>query len=318
MPQFAAIGGALLAGKFAAPALVAALGASGSAFATAAITTATTALAGGLGSVLAGGEFGQGALIGGTLGLASSAAPMLGASTTAAGEAAAATAAGEAAATTAAGEAAAGLTTAGKAAATTAGEVAATTAGEVAKKGLIDTAIASLSDPAALTQLAITVFGAPPQSLTAQEEALLAELQQTAATNEQLFETKVAEAESLMQMAEQQAPRPEQAYAETKIAAERQLAEQTRGMGGEEAAFAQRRSGIRSAQAGATAAAAEEARGRQTQTQLMQAGLAALPSAAPTGYAGLAMPTYEALQQRQYSFYDDLAETAGDIFGSIA
>jgi len=304
MPQIAAIGGALLAGKFAAPALVTALGASGSAFATAAITTATTALAGGLGSVLAGGEFGQGALIGGTAGLISSAAPLLGASTTAAGEAAATAAGAQAPAT-------AGLTTAGEVATTQVTQ-------EVAKKGLLDMAIASLSDPAALTQLAITVFGAPPQSLTAQEEALLAELQQTAATNEQLFETKVAEAESLMQMAEQQAPRPEQAYAQTKIAAERQLAEQTRGMGGEEAAFAQRRSGIRSAQAGATATAAEEARGRQTQTQLMQAGLAALPGAAPEGYAGLALPTFESLQERQYSFYDDLAETAGDIFGSIA
>ena len=306
MPQIAAIGGALLAGQFAAPALVTALGASGSAFATAAITTAVSALGGGLGSTLAGGEFGQGALIGGTAGLISSAAPLLGASTTAAGEAAAATAGTQAPAT-------AGLTTAGEVAATTTSTVAPT-----ATQGLLDTAIASLSSPTALTMLALTVFGAPPQSLTAQEEALLEELQQTAATNEQLFETKVAEAESLMQMAEQQAPRPEQAYAQTKIAAERQLAEQTRGMGGEEAAFAQRRSGIRSAQAGATAAAAEEARGRQTQTQLMQAGLAALPSAAPTGYAGLAMPTYEALQQRQYSFYDDLAETAGDIFGSIA
>ena len=305
MPQIAAIGGALLAGKFAAPALVTALGASGSAFATAAITTAVSALGGGLGSTLAGGEFGQGALIGGTAGLISSAAPLLGASTTAAGEAAATAAGAQAPAT-------AGLTTAGEVAATT------STVAPAATQGLLDTAIASLSDPAALTQLAVTVFGAPPQSLTAEEEALLAELQQTAATNEQLFETKVAEAESLMQMAEQQAPRPEQAYAQTKIAAERQLAEQTRGMGGEEAAFAQRRSGIRSAQAGATAAAAEEARGRQTQTQLMQAGLAALPSAAPTGYAGLAMPTYEALQERQYSFYDDLAETAGDIFGSIA
>ena len=296
MPQIAAIGGALLASSFAAPAVTAALGAT-SAFATAAITTAVSALGGGLGSVLAGGEFGQGALIGGTAGLVSSAAPLLGAPTTAA--------AGTQAPATA------GLTTAGEVATTQVTQ-------EVAKQGLLDTAIASLSDPAALTQLAVTVFGAPPQSLTAEEEALLAELQQTAATNEQLFETKVAEAESLMQMAEQQAPRPEQAYAQTKIAAERQLAEQTRGMGGEEAAFAQRRSGIRSAQAGATAAAAEEARGRQTQTQLMQAGLAALPSAAPTGYAGLAMPTYEALQERQYSFYDDLAETAGDIFGSIA
>jgi hypothetical protein len=304
MPQIAAVGGALLVGKFAAPALVTALGASGSAFATAAITTAVSALGGGLGSVLAGGEFGQGALIGGTAGLISSAAPLLGASTTAAGEAAATAAGTQAPAT-------AGLTTAGEVATTQITQ-------EVAKKGLLDTAIASLSDPAALTQLAITVFGAPPQSLTAQEEALLAELQQTAATNEQLFETKVAEAESLMQMAEQQAPRPEQAYAQTKIAAERQLAEQTRGMGGEEAAFAQRRSGIRSAQAGATATAAEEARGRQTQTQLMQAGLAALPGAAPEGYAGLALPTYESLQERQYSFYDDLAETAGDIFGSIA
>lgn len=111
MPQIAAIGGALLAGKFAAPALVTALGASGSAFATAAITTAVSALGGGLGSTLAGGEFGQGALIGGTAGLISSAAPLLGASTTAAGEAAATAAGTQAPAT-------AGLTTAGEVATT--------------------------------------------------------------------------------------------------------------------------------------------------------------------------------------------------------
>lgn len=301
MPQIAAIGGALLVGKFAAPAIVTALGATGSALATAAITTAASALGGGLGSVLAGGEFGQGALIGGTAGLVSAAAPALGAATGAATE-----------------TAAAGLQTAGQTAGQTLAQATTQTTTQAATSGLLDTAVKALTDPAALTQLAITVFGRPPQSLTAEEQALLAELEQTAATNQELFETKVAEAEQLMQMAEQQAPRPEQAYAQTKIAAERQLAEQTRGMGGEEAAFAQRRSGIRSAQAGATAAAAEEARGRQTQTQLMQAGLAALPSAAPEGYAGLALPTYEALQKRQYSFYDDLAETAGDMFGSIS
>lgn len=175
-----------------------------------------------------------------------------------------------------------------------------------------------LANPAGVAQLALTVFGRPPQDLTAAEQAQLEELKGLAESNRELFETRVREANSLLQQAQQQAPNPEQAFAETKIATERQLAEGTRGMGADQAAYERRRAGIRSAQTGATAAAAEEARGRQAQSQLTQAGLGALPTSTPRGYAGLALPTFNALQQRKDQYYRDLAGATGDLFGGIA
>lgn len=175
-----------------------------------------------------------------------------------------------------------------------------------------------LANPAGVAQLAMTVFGRPPQDLTAAEQAQLEDLKVLAENNRQLFEQRVAEANSLLQQARQQAPNPAQAFAETKIATERQLAEGTRGMGADQAAFERRRAGIRSAQTGATAAAAEEARGRGAQAQLTQAGLSALPTSAPQGYAGLALPTYNALQERRDTFMRDLARGTGDLFGNIA
>lgn len=175
-----------------------------------------------------------------------------------------------------------------------------------------------LNNPAGTIQLAATVFGRSPQELTAAEQAQLEELKELAGTNRELFEQRVTEANRLLQMAEQQAPRTEQAFAETKIASERQLADTTRGRSAGEAALERRRGRIRSSTAGATAAAAEEVRGRGTQAQLMQAGLGALPTSAPKGYAGLALPTYEALQQRRDQFTRDLARAGGDLFGGIA
>jgi hypothetical protein len=163
----------------------------------------------------------------------------------------------------------------------------------------------------------MTVFGRSPQELTAAEQAQLEELKGIAANNRELFEQRVTEANSLLQQARQQAPNPEQAFAQTKIATERQLGEQTRGLGAEEARYAQRTAGIRSSQTGATAAAAEQARGTQAQTQLTQAGLSALPSSAPQGYAGMALPTYQALQERRDQYQRDLAKASGDLFGNI-
>jgi len=175
-----------------------------------------------------------------------------------------------------------------------------------------------LNNPEGMVQLAITVFGRPPQDLTPAELANLEELKGIAETNRELFEQQVRGANEMIQMAAQQAPNPEQAFAETKIATERQLAEQTRGLGAGQASREQRRAAIRSAQTGATAAAAEEERGRRTQAALTQQGYSMLPASAPSGYAGLALPTYEALQERQYAYTQDLATAAGDLFGGIA
>lgn len=174
-----------------------------------------------------------------------------------------------------------------------------------------------LANPAGVAQLAMTVFGRPPQELTEIERQRLEELKGMAATDQELFEQRVTEARALLQRAQQEAPKPEQAYAATKIASERQLAEATRGLDTEAALREKRKEKIRSTMAGATAAAAEETRGRGEQTRLTQAGLSALPTSAPEGYAGLALPTYEALNQRRNQYRADLARASGDLFGGI-
>lgn len=174
----------------------------------------------------------------------------------------------------------------------------------------LSSAVAGLTDPATLarvTMLASTSLNEPNADVMAglspQEVELVEmrkqELQRIASTNMSLFEQQVMAAQNFLQQAEQQGPNPEQAFAETKIATERQLAEESRGLGREQASAIQRRGAIRGAATGATAAAAEESRGRTAQTQLMQAGLTALPTAAPEGYAGLALPMYQDLAERR-------------------
>jgi hypothetical protein len=174
-----------------------------------------------------------------------------------------------------------------------------------------------LNNPAGVAQLAMTVFGRSPQELTAAEQAQLEELKGIAANNRELFEQRVTEANSLLQQARQQAPNPQQAYAEPAIRLSRQEQQAIRGEGAEQAAATSRRYALDIARAGSTAAAAEQARGTQAQTQLTQAGLSALPSSAPQGYAGMALPTYQALQGRRDQYQRDLAKASGDLFGNI-
>jgi cobalamin biosynthesis Mg chelatase CobN len=191
---------------------------------------------------------------------------------------------------------------------------------------VLQSGIAALTDPSTLARITLLAATGDMTGLSAAEAELVnlrkQELQQIASTNQELFDQQVEAARNFMQMAAQNAPNPQQAFAETKIATERQLAEQTRGLGAGEAALAQRRAAIRGTQTGATAAAAEEARGRGTQTSLMQAGLGALPSSAPEGYAGLALPMYEDLAERARQARADLTygvtRAAPNLFGRIA
>jgi len=190
----------------------------------------------------------------------------------------------------------------------------------------LQSGITALTDPATLARITLLAASSGVTGLSSAEAELVnmrkQELQQIAATNRELFDQQVAAAQNFMQMAAQNAPNPQQAFAETKIATERQLAEQTRGLGAGEASLAQRRAAIRGTQTGATAAAAEEARGRQTQTSLMQAGLGALPTSAPEGYAGLALPMYEDLAERARQARADLTygvtRAAPNLFGGVA
>lgn len=203
-----------------------------------------------------------------------------------------------------------------------AGTAAAAGAGQTA----LQSGIAALTDPATLARITLLAATGDMTGLSAAEEELVnlrkQELQEIAATNQELFDQQVEAARNFMQMAAQNAPNPQQAFAETKIATERQLAEQTRGLGAGEASLAQRRAAIRGTQTGATAAAAEEERGRRTQTQLMQAGMGALPTSAPEGYAGLALPMYEDLAERARQARADLTygvtRAIPGLFGGIA
>ena len=191
---------------------------------------------------------------------------------------------------------------------------------------VLQSGIAALTDPATLARITLLAATGDMTGLSAAEEELVnlrkEELREIASTNQELFDQQVEAARNFMQMAAQNAPNPQQAFAETKIATERQLAEQTRGLGAGEASLAQRRAAIRGTQTGATAAAAEEARGRGTQTTLMQAGLGALPTSAPEGYAGLALPMYEDLAERARQARADLTygmtRATPDLFGGVA
>ena len=225
-----------------------------------------------------------------------------------------------AAAAAGAGLAGAGLSGAG------AGYLEAGTAAAGAGQTALQSGIAALSDPATLARITLLAASGDMTGVSAVEEELVnlrkQELQEIAATNQELFDQQVAAAQNFMQMAAQNAPNPQQAFAETKIATERQLAEQTRGLGAGEAALAQRRAAIRGTQTGATAAAAEEASGRQRQTSLMQAGLGALPTSAPEGAAGLTLPVYEDLAERarqaRFDTVYGITRAAPDLFGGIA
>lgn len=279
------------------------------------------------------------AAVGAGLGAASSAAmgndPLLGAAMGGVGSAASAASAQ-------------GLFGAGSAAANSAAPAAATTAGAGAGAGVgagagagakvglgarileagksaLKTGISTLTKPETIARITLLAASGSMSGLSPEDQRLVElrrrELKEMAQTNNALFEEQVSAAQNFMKMAEQQAPNPQQAFAQTKIAAERQLAEQTRGLGASEAALAQRRAAIRSTQTGATAAAAEEQRGRAAQTQLTQAGLSSLPKSAPEKYAGMAMPMYEDLAERARQTRSDTAyavtRAAPDLFGDI-
>lgn len=236
--------------------------------------------------------------------------------------------AGAAAPVAGAGATGAGTTVAPAATATGAGTGVAAAGTLPTVGGALSSAISGLTDPATLarvTMLASTAMSSPEDDVLAglspQEQELVTarveELRRISATNMSLFEQQVMAAQNFLQQAEQQAPNPEQAFAETKIATERQLAEESRGLGREQAAAIARRGAIRGASVGATAAAAEEARGRSAQTQLMQAGLSGLPTAAPEGYAGLALPLYQDLAERRRQQASDDMYLAGQIGNSL-
>lgn len=172
-----------------------------------------------------------------------------------------------------------------------------------------------LSNPAGLAQLAMTVFGKSPQELTPQEQDRMKELEELAATDRALFNQRVDEARSLLQQGN---ANPEQAYATAALATQRGLEEANRTGGLSERpglrTSDRRRGAIESARVGTSAVAGENARAAQTKAT----GLSALPTRAPDGAGGLQLAIYSDLEQRRRDYRTDLANSVGNMFGSIA
>lgn len=163
----------------------------------------------------------------------------------------------------------------------------------------------------ALAQLATVMFNKDMTELTPEEEAQLQEVAAQAATNRALFETQVMEARKLIQAG---TPNPEQAYANARMQTEAQLGENRRSMpvGLQEAD--ERKGAIESTKAGLQNVALDYAQAAQTR----RAGIQSMPDGAPTGYAQLAMPTYNSLYERQNDYNEQISRGVGALFGSLA
>lgn len=163
----------------------------------------------------------------------------------------------------------------------------------------------------ALSQLAMVMFNKDMNSLTKEEKARLAEAAQQAATNKALFERTVEEARKVIQMG---TPNPEQAYANARMASDAQFNEAQRGMpAGLQEANA-RKAAIAGTKAGTQGVASDYVQA----AAIRKAGVDMLPSMAPEGYAGLALPIYNDLYSRRNDYAEQMNKAVGGLFGSLA
>lgn len=159
----------------------------------------------------------------------------------------------------------------------------------------------SPSGIAGVGQLAMTMFNKPPESLTPQERSYVSETAELAGTNRALFEQRVNSARRLLQ---QGTPNPEEAYAQASMGVQRRFRE-----AGLRDAGDVRRGLIEGARLGAAAIPGEYTRA----ASLTQAGLSAMPSTAPQGAEGMALPVYRDLERRQREYQADIGRGLGTL-----
>jgi len=161
--------------------------------------------------------------------------------------------------------------------------------------------IVSPAGIAGVGQLAMTMFNKPTESLTAQERSFVNETAELAGTNRALFEQRVNSARRLLQ---QGTPNPEEAYAQASMGVQRRFREAGLRETGDV-----RRGLIEGARLGAAAIPGEYTRA----ASLTQAGLSAMPSTAPQGAEGMALPVYRDLERRQREYQTDLSRGFGTL-----
>lgn len=159
-------------------------------------------------------------------------------------------------------------------------------------------------------KLGMTMFNKAPQQLTAAEQAAVQDAQRLAAENQALFAKRVEEARSMWS---EGTPKPEQAFAQTGMTVERRLMDAQRGKSPSMQAAEARRASIEGTRLGTLAVSEDAARSRAAR----QTAMNALPTTAPTGAAGLALPIYAALDKRRADYARDLANATGGMFGGM-
>tara|TARA_R110002167_G_scaffold116630_2_gene291870 strand:+ start:1633 stop:2697 length:1065 start_codon:yes stop_codon:yes gene_type:complete len=187
-----------------------------------------------------------------------------------------------------------------------------TTAGAAGTGTGLTSVLTNLTSPDTLMRITTLALAEDPDvtGLSPEEVQLVeqrkTELAEMATTNKALFDQQVAMANEFLQKAAQAQGNPEAAFAETAIQTERQISENTRGMSRDEAGSVARQAKIQGSAAGAAAAAAETERGQAAGLRYTQAALGYLPTEAPQGYAGLALPLMQDLAERRRQAQSDL------------
>ena len=187
-----------------------------------------------------------------------------------------------------------------------------TTAGAAGTGTGLTSVLTNLTSPDTLMRITTLALAEDPDvtGLSPEEVQLVeqrkTELAEMATTNKALFDQQVAMANEFLQKAAQAQGNPEAAFAETAIQTERQISENTRGMSRDEAGSVARQAKIQGSAAGAAAAAAETERGQAAGLSYTQAALGYLPTEAPQGYAGLALPLMQDLAERRRQAQSDL------------
>ena len=175
--------------------------------------------------------------------------------------------------------------------------------------GSLASSLASSVNPSNLAQLALVMYGnSNTEQLDSARKAALQETAELASRDRALFEQRVDAARKVMQQAE---ANPQNAYAQAAMGVERRLQEAQRGAPEATAQVNARRAGIEAARIGTAASQAENLRS----TQATQTAAAMLPTQAPLGYAGRALPVYEAMQKREDEQMRDIARAVGGTSG---
>jgi hypothetical protein len=163
-----------------------------------------------------------------------------------------------------------------------------------------------------LVDLALTMYNKPPEGLTEEERRAVEETSQLAATNRELFNKRVEQANVAWQTAQ---ANPEQAYGEVATATERNLRERLRKTGGAgqsaRRAYMERQAAISGAQAGSAAVTGETS--RMTKDLASTAGL--MPTSAPETAGRATLPLYQAADKRMQLWKEQQSRAIGSLYG---